>query len=60
MKPCRFLEHRDEPDNYPTGVETPLRWYIFGPKSNHKNQMHEIRHVHRVYVEDTVQQFLTL
>ena len=59
MKATGYVQHPYEPDNFPTGVETPLGWYIFGPKSN-MSPSDKIRMVHRVYVEDSSRNFQSM
>ena len=34
MKATGYIQHPHDPEHNPTGVETPLGWYVFGPTSN--------------------------
>ena len=59
MKTTGYLQHPYDPDSYPTGVETPLGWYVFASKARNAVD-DELKNVHRVYVEESSQHFQTM
>ena len=58
MKSSAYLQHHNDLQNYPTAVETPLGWYVFGPKTNASTD--QLTHVHRVYIDDNPRHFYSL
>ena len=60
FKASSYLHHSLDPENNPTGVDTPLGWYIYGPKNQNALNTDELSCVHRVYVEQNAEYFRSL
>ena len=60
IKASGYLQHPLNPDDNPTGVDTPLGWYIYGPKTQNTLNAHELSYVHHVYVEQNATYFQSL
>ena len=60
MKASGYLQHPLNPDDNLTGVDTPLGWYIYGPKTQNTLNAHELSYVHHVYVEQNATYFQSL
>ena len=60
MKVSGYLHHPLNPDDNPTGVDTPLGWYIYGPKNQNTLNADELSYVHHVYVEQNAENFQSL
>ena len=57
FKASSYLHHPLDPENNPTGVDTPLGWYIYGPKNQNALNTDELSCVHRVNVEQNARVF---
>ena len=60
FKASSYLHHPRNPENNPTGVDTPLGWYIYGPKNKNTLDTDELSYVHRVYIEQNAEYFQSL
>ena len=60
FKASSYLHHSLDPENNPTGVDTPLRWCIYGPNNENTLDTDDLSCVHRVYVEQNVEYFQSL
>ena len=60
MKASDYLQHPLNPDDNPTGVDTPLGWYIYDPKNQNTLNADELSYVHHVYVEQNAENFQSL
>ena len=60
IKASGYLQHPLNPDDNPTGVDTPLGWYIYGPKNQNTLNADELSYVHHVYVEQNAEYFQSL
>ena len=60
FKASSYLHQPLDPENNPTGVDTPLGWYIYGPKNQNALDTDELSCVHRVYVEQNAEYFQSL
>ena len=60
MNASGYLHHPLEPDDNPTGVDTPLGWHIYGLKNQNTLNADELSYAHHVYVEQNAEYFQSL